>query len=187
VLCEEPLRGVAFSLLDSALDGNAVQRGGGQIIPTARRVMYAAQHLSAPRLMEPVLLVDLRGPEHTHLEVQPPRPRPCSQRCPREKQQPVGGQESSEWHPRYGPTPPCGVFATAADERGRARPQVKRVVKRRRGVIVESEQREGTPLFAMRVFLPVAESLGFEDEVARISEQHVFAQVPLPSSVKLQR
>ena len=114
VLCEEPLRGVAFSILDAALDGNAVQRGGGQIIPTARRVMYAAQHLSAPRLMEPVLLVDLRGPEHTHREVQPPRPRPFSGRCLREKQQPVGGQES------VGPTPPCGVFATAADERARA-------------------------------------------------------------------
>jgi len=39
----------------------------------------------------------------------------------------------------------------------------------------------------MRVFLPVAESFGFEDEVARISEQHVFAQVPPPPSVKLQR
>ncbi|KAJ1491029.1 ribosomal protein S5 domain 2-type protein [Baffinella frigidus] len=73
VLCEEPMRGVAFSVLDSSLDGNAVQRAGGQIIPTARRVMYSAQYLSGPRLMEPdlttssrecVLLVELRGAEH---------------------------------------------------------------------------------------------------------------------------
>ncbi|KAJ1491030.1 hypothetical protein T484DRAFT_1776068 [Baffinella frigidus] len=31
-------------------------------------------------------------------------------------------------------------------------------------------------MFVMRVYLPVAESLGFNEEMSRISEDHVFAQ-----------
>lgn len=34
-----------------------------QIIPTARRVMYAAEYISGPRLMEPVFLVEIQCPE----------------------------------------------------------------------------------------------------------------------------
>lgn len=45
----------------------------------------------------------------------------------------------------------------------------------------EQEQRDGTPMFVMRVYLPVAESLGFNEEMSRISEDHVFAQVSPPS------
>ena len=37
-LCEEPLRNVKFKILDATLASNPVHRGGGQIIPTARRV-----------------------------------------------------------------------------------------------------------------------------------------------------
>merc|ERR1712027_260820 len=39
-------------------------RGGGQIIPTARRVLYASALTAAPRLMEPVYLVEIQCPEN---------------------------------------------------------------------------------------------------------------------------
>jgi translation elongation factor EF-G len=40
----------------------AIHRGGGQIIPTARRVAYSAFLLAAPRLMEPVYAVEIQAP-----------------------------------------------------------------------------------------------------------------------------
>ncbi|KAI9352497.1 eukaryotic translation elongation factor 2 [Zopfochytrium polystomum] len=42
VLCEENVRGVRFNILDVTLHGDAIHRGGGQIIPTLRRVVYAS-------------------------------------------------------------------------------------------------------------------------------------------------
>merc|ERR1712055_1133845 len=40
VLCDENLRGVRFNIYDVTLHTDAIHRGGGQIIPTARRVLY---------------------------------------------------------------------------------------------------------------------------------------------------
>jgi 116 kDa U5 small nuclear ribonucleoprotein component len=40
-----------------------LHRGGGQIIPTARRVVYSAFLMANPRLMEPVYYVEVS----THL------------------------------------------------------------------------------------------------------------------------
>ena len=63
VLCEENMRGICFSILDVTMHADAIHRGGGQIIPTARRVMYACEMISEPRLMEPVFLVEITCPE----------------------------------------------------------------------------------------------------------------------------
>ncbi|EKX46054.1 elongation factor 2 [Guillardia theta CCMP2712] len=63
VICEENMRGICFQILDVTMHADAIHRGGGQIIPTARRVMYAAEMLSQPRLMEPVFLVEIQCPE----------------------------------------------------------------------------------------------------------------------------
>merc|ERR1712061_763734 len=41
VLCDENMRAVRFNLYDLALHADAIHPGGGQIIPTARRVLYA--------------------------------------------------------------------------------------------------------------------------------------------------
>jgi len=41
-MTEENMRGVRFNVMDVALHADAIHRGGGQIIPTARRVYYAA-------------------------------------------------------------------------------------------------------------------------------------------------
>jgi elongation factor 2 len=56
VLCEENMRGIRFNVLDVTLHADAIHRGGGQIIPTARRVLYACELTAQPRLMEPVYL-----------------------------------------------------------------------------------------------------------------------------------
>jgi len=64
VLCDENMRSVRFNLYDVALHADAIHRGGGQIIPTARRVLYACVLTAEPRLMEPVYLVEIQCPEN---------------------------------------------------------------------------------------------------------------------------
>lgn len=60
VLCEENMRGCRYDVHDVALHTDAIHRGGGQIIPTARRALYACQLTAQPRLMEPVYLVEIQ-------------------------------------------------------------------------------------------------------------------------------
>jgi len=64
VLCDENMRAVRFNLYDVALHADAIHRGGGQIIPTARRVLYACALTAEPRLMEPVYQVEIQCPEN---------------------------------------------------------------------------------------------------------------------------
>ena len=61
-LCEEPIRNVKFKLLDARISSEPIERGGGQIIPTARRVTYSAFLMATPRLMEPYLIVEVIAP-----------------------------------------------------------------------------------------------------------------------------
>ena len=60
VLCDENMRSVRFNLYDVALHADAIHRGGGQIIPTSRRVLYACVLTAEPRLMEPVYQVEIQ-------------------------------------------------------------------------------------------------------------------------------
>jgi len=64
VLCDENLRAVRFNIYDVTLHADAIHRGGGQIIPTARRVLYASLLTAQPRLMEPVYQVEIQCPEN---------------------------------------------------------------------------------------------------------------------------
>merc|ERR1712142_850215 len=64
VLCDENMRGVRFNIHDVTLHADAIHRGGGQIIPTARRVIYAAQLTAQPRLQEPIYQVEIQCPEN---------------------------------------------------------------------------------------------------------------------------
>ena len=61
-LCDEPIRNVKFRILDAELASEPIHRGGGQIIPTARRACYAAFLLATPRLMEPIYYVEVQAP-----------------------------------------------------------------------------------------------------------------------------
>jgi len=62
-LTEENVRGIRFNIHDVTLHADAIHRGGGQIIPCARRVLYAAMLTAQPCLMEPVFLVEIQCPE----------------------------------------------------------------------------------------------------------------------------
>ncbi|KIJ65048.1 hypothetical protein HYDPIDRAFT_181421 [Hydnomerulius pinastri MD-312] len=64
VCAEENMRGVRLNVMDVTLHTDAIHRGGGQIIPTCRRVCYAACLLATPGLQEPVYLVEIQCPEN---------------------------------------------------------------------------------------------------------------------------
>ena len=61
-LCDEPVRGVKWRLLDAVVADEPMHRGGGQVIPTARRAIYSSFLTAAPRLMEPVYHVEVQTP-----------------------------------------------------------------------------------------------------------------------------
>ncbi|KAI8326243.1 putative EFT2-translation elongation factor eEF2 [Martensiomyces pterosporus] len=61
---EEPMRGCRFNILDVALHADAIHRGGGQVIPTCRRVVYASALVADPGLQEPIYLVEIQCPEN---------------------------------------------------------------------------------------------------------------------------
>jgi elongation factor 2 len=121
VLCDENMRGIRFDLNDVVLHTDAIHRGGGQIIPTARRCFYAAQMMSAPRVMEPIFLVEIQAPEDV-----------------------LGGI--------YG------------------------VLNRRRGNLIASDQRPGTPLYNIKCHLPVQESFGFTADLRSHTGGKAFPQ-----------
>merc|ERR1711915_932373 len=64
VLCDENMRAVRFNVKDATLHADAIHRGGGQIIPTTRRVLYACVLTAEPRLQEPVYLCEIQCPEN---------------------------------------------------------------------------------------------------------------------------
>ena len=49
--------------MDATLHTDTIHRGGGQIIPTTRRVLFASVLTASPRLLEPVYMVDVQCPE----------------------------------------------------------------------------------------------------------------------------
>jgi len=61
-LCEEPIRNAKFRLTGAELATEPIFRGGGQIIPTARRAVYSSFLMAGPRLMEPIYSVHMTGP-----------------------------------------------------------------------------------------------------------------------------
>jgi 116 kDa U5 small nuclear ribonucleoprotein component len=61
-LCDEPMRNVKFKLLEATLSDDPIYRGSGQIIPTARRVVYSSFLMSNPKMMEPIYSVEVQSP-----------------------------------------------------------------------------------------------------------------------------
>jgi elongation factor 2 len=55
VLMEEPMFGIQFTIVDFSANSDAIHRGGGQIIPTARRNMFACELMAEPRIMQPIM------------------------------------------------------------------------------------------------------------------------------------
>lgn len=63
------VRGVRLNIMDVTLFSDAIHRGGGQIIPTARRVTFASMLLAKPILVEPKYLVQVQTPEQHVTEI----------------------------------------------------------------------------------------------------------------------
>ena len=62
VLCEENIRGMRFNIVDCELHTDAIHRGGGQLMPAARRLFYALELVSEPSLLEPIFSCDITAP-----------------------------------------------------------------------------------------------------------------------------
>lgn len=62
-MTDENMRGIRFNVEDVTLHADAIHRGGGQIIPTARRVFYACELTAQPRFQEPIFLVEIQTPD----------------------------------------------------------------------------------------------------------------------------
>ena len=61
-LTKPAIRNTKFRLTDVSLAEQAIYRGGGQIIPTARRAIYSSFLMASPRLMEPIYSCSMTGP-----------------------------------------------------------------------------------------------------------------------------
>ncbi|KAF3619736.1 hypothetical protein FXO38_32759 [Capsicum annuum] len=61
-LAAEKMTGICFEFCDVDLHADAVYRGVGQIIPTARRGIYASQLTAEPHLLEPIYLLEIQVP-----------------------------------------------------------------------------------------------------------------------------
>lgn len=56
-LCDEPIRGTKFKILDAVLSEVSIQRNGTQVIPMTRKACYTGIMTATPRLMEPIYSV----------------------------------------------------------------------------------------------------------------------------------
>ena len=61
-LCEEPVRATKVKILEATLADKPIHRGGGQIIPTARRTVHSSLLTATPRLMEPIYRLQIQCP-----------------------------------------------------------------------------------------------------------------------------
>ncbi|KAI1772687.1 elongation factor G [Hypoxylon cercidicola] len=63
VPAHKAIRNTKFRIMDVSLAQEAIFRGGGQIIPTARRTCYSSFLMASPRLMEPLYACSMTGPQ----------------------------------------------------------------------------------------------------------------------------
>jgi len=61
-MTEENMRQIRINIVDVVLHADAIHRGGGQLIPTARKVYYGCELTGAPRLQEPIFLCEISAP-----------------------------------------------------------------------------------------------------------------------------
>jgi len=70
-LCEEPVRATKLKILEVTLADKMIHRGGGQIIPTARKTVHSSLLTATPRLMEPIYKVQIQCPADMVAAIQP--------------------------------------------------------------------------------------------------------------------
>jgi elongation factor 2 len=62
ILCDETMRGIRFNVVDTYLHNDSIHRGGGQLSPCTRRVLYASELMAKPTLQEPIFQVEITAP-----------------------------------------------------------------------------------------------------------------------------
>jgi len=62
-IADEELRGVRYDIEDMTMHADAIHRGAGQIVPTARRSVFACMLTADCRLMEPIFKVEIQTVE----------------------------------------------------------------------------------------------------------------------------
>lgn len=62
-VCDEAMRGIRINIQDVTLHADAIHRGGGQLTPAMRRVIYASELTASPRFQEPIFLVEIQTPD----------------------------------------------------------------------------------------------------------------------------
>jgi elongation factor 2 len=62
VLCDEAMRGIRFNVNDTTLHNDSIHRGGGQLTPCTRRVLFATELMAKPSLQEPIFQVEITAP-----------------------------------------------------------------------------------------------------------------------------
>jgi len=62
VLCNEIIRGIQFNINDTKIHSDPPHRNAGQIIPCAKKLFYACQISSNPRLLEPIYELNIVVP-----------------------------------------------------------------------------------------------------------------------------
>ena len=155
--------------MDAAIAEEPLARGGGQLIPTARRVCYSAFLMATPRLMEPVYYVEIQTPAGVRRPLQQCRPA-CSAGCFTSHMLyqicfasacccqivPLDGAASSC----------CAADCISA---------IYNVLSKRRGHVTEDVLRPGTPIYLVKALLPVVESFGFETDLRYHTQVRSFA------------
>jgi elongation factor 2 len=63
-LADENMHGICFEVCYVVLHTDAIHRGAGHAIPTARRAILSPQLTAKSRLKEPVYLVEIQAPEN---------------------------------------------------------------------------------------------------------------------------
>jgi len=62
-MADEQVRGLLIKIHDVVLHADAIHRGMGQIMPTARRVTHACMLTASPAILEPLYLCEITCPQ----------------------------------------------------------------------------------------------------------------------------
>ena len=63
LLCEEPVRGCKFKIMNTEFGREITQRRSDQVIPMAQNVVYSSFLTATPRLMKPLMIGIIICPE----------------------------------------------------------------------------------------------------------------------------
>ena len=193
-LADEPLRNVKFKLTEAAIAAEPLHRGGGQIIPTARRVLYSSFLLATPRLMEPVYFLEVRvvrtfvrgDVQHCewHLRRANSLPDNFPPLCYKDERKLRGKRARSSLQLSCSCAPaPRDTVPLAVSRRSAIQPQVRlevaaqvmtppdcisavyTILSKRRGHLTGDVPKPGTPIYIIKAQVPVIESFGLEADI----------------------